>query len=80
MIGYFARALNCTHKYLQAMGARVAPAKSFNFTNRQKAKVWLERTRWEHIKTKIEVVEDFRYLGAHLTTGSKARRPAIDAG
>ena len=35
MVGYFAKALNCTHKYLQAMGARVAPTKSFNFTNRK---------------------------------------------
>ena len=31
MIGYFAKALNCTHTYLQAMGARVDPTDSFNF-------------------------------------------------
>ena len=35
MIGYYARALNSTHKYLQAMGARVAPPKSYNCTNRK---------------------------------------------
>lgn len=35
MMGYYARALNCTHKYLQAVGARVAPTRSFNLINRE---------------------------------------------
>ena len=40
----YARALNHNHIYLQAMGARVAPAKSFNFGSCAKAKDWFADT------------------------------------
>ena len=62
MIGSLAEALNTTHKYFQAMGAKVAPTTSYNFASNKEAKALLDNTMWEHIKAKIEVVADFRYL------------------
>jgi len=57
MVGKLARALNQTHEYLHDMGA----------TN---ARTWLHDTWWPHIASHIEVIEDFRYLGAHLSAGT----------
>ena len=39
-------------------------------TNRSTAKAakWLKDTTWKHIGKTIDVVKDFRYLGAHITT------------
>ena len=69
-----ATAIDTTHEYLHKMGARVAPDKSYNFTNRVETAEWLAKTWWHHIDDTIEVVKDFRYLGAHLTakTGCKS--------
>ena len=54
------------------------PSKSDNFACNKKATLWLDRTLWEHIQAKIEVVKDFRYLGAHLTTKNAATSPTIE--
>ena len=37
-------ALDSTHAYLQSMGARVAPDKSFNFASNKVARDWLMYT------------------------------------
>ena len=42
MFDRFANGLNNTHKYLQAMGARVAPDKSFNFASNKTTTTWLQ--------------------------------------
>ena len=70
MVGKLARALNLTHEYLHDMGSKIAPSKSFNFSNTTKARKWLHETWWPHIDSHIDVVNDFRYLGAHLSAGS----------
>ena len=68
-----AKALEATHEYCQDFGARIAPTKSYSFATTQKARDWLQRTRWKTIETVLLVVQDFRYLGAHMnTTGRKA--------
>ena len=77
MIASLAAALNKTHMYLHAMGAKVAPAKSYNFASTVAATTWLKNTWWEHISAKTDVVKDFRYLGAHLTSGTTTRSPTI---
>ena len=74
----FAKALDATRWYLQAMGAKVAPSRSYNFATNRKATRWLNRTWWNDIGSKIEVVKDSRYLGAHLTTGPTAISPTIN--
>ena len=63
MIGKLAQTLNRNHAYLNSMGSKVAPAKSYNFASTAKAKKCLEETTWKHIGTKIEVIKDIRYLG-----------------
>ena len=63
MVGRLAEALNSTHEYLNDMGARVAPAKSYNFASSKKAAAWLSKATWDNIGAKIKVVTDLRYLG-----------------
>ena len=67
MVSNAAEAIDKTHAYLHQMGAKVAPDKSYNFASTAQAKKWLQDTWWEGIKSKLEVVDDFRYLGAHLS-------------
>ena len=77
-LALFRNALNLTHAYLKAMGARIAPDKNYNFANRPIAVNWLSQTTWDEIGEKIEVVRDFRYLGAHITDGDSIRRSTLE--
>ena len=52
MLAVFARALNATHAYLHAMGAKVASAKSYNFASMKTAREWLAATKSECIQEK----------------------------
>ena len=79
MLRRLARALRATHCFLQDMGAKVAPAKCFNFASTPKARKWLEETWWDAITSKVPVLIDFRYLGAHLNTGGGRRSATQDA-
>jgi len=79
MLGQFAKALNSTHDFLQQMGAKVAPNKSYNFASGRKAVAWLRETTWEFIDATIEVVTDLRYLGAHLTTRQEPTSATLEA-
>ena len=74
----FADALDYTHGYLHDLGSKVAPAKSYNFASTAKAKRWLEQTTWNFIEAKIEVISDFRYLGAHVTTRQTPTSTTLD--
>ena len=78
MASTFAKALNATHKYLHKMGAKVAPDKSYNFASANKVRQWLRDTHWELINSSIEVISDFRYLGAHLTTRENTSSSTLD--
>ena len=60
------------------MGAKVAPDKSYNFSSHAASRKWLEETWWEGIQAHIEVVRDFRYLGAHLTTAANCKSSTMD--
>ena len=79
MLGQFTKALNSTHDFLQAMGAKVAPTKSYNFASGKKAATWLSQTVWDYIDATIEVVADLRYLGAHLTTRQNPSSATLEA-
>ena len=78
MVGHFTNALNATHDYLNRMGARVAPDKSHNFASHPKAKAWLSEMEWKHIKQRIQVETDFRYLGANITTKASMASATLD--
>ena len=54
MVGRLAEALNSTHEFLQDMGAKVAPAKSYNFASVKTAVAWLEDTTWDIIGEEIQ--------------------------
>ena len=79
MVGRLRDALNITHEYLNDMGARVAPTKSYNFASSKKAAEWLKKTTWDHIGAKIKMVNDLRYLGSHLTTRLKPTSSTLGA-
>jgi len=78
MAANFVKALNTTHLFLQHMGAKVAPDKSYNFASHPKAREWIVATKWDHVAESIAVVTDFRYLGAHLTTKHTTTSATLD--
>ena len=71
--------INETHRFLHALGARVAPEKSYNFSTHAPTKKWLEDTWWHHIQAKIEVLKDFRYLGSHINVGLSCKSATLEA-
>ena len=44
MLRKYAKALDYTHQYLQDMGSKVAPAKSYNFASTDGGRKWLKET------------------------------------
>ena len=56
----------------------MAPSKSYIVASNKQATVWLNRTWWEHIKARIEVVKDVSDIGARLATGNSATSSTID--
>lgn len=79
MLRRLASALRATHCHLQDMGAKIAPAKCFNFASTPKARKWLEETWWDAIAAKVPVLIDFRHLGAHLNNGGGRRAATLHA-
>ena len=59
-------------------GARVVPGKRYNFASVPLAAKCLEEIWWEGIGDTIEVVKDFRYLGAHLTTNATVKSATLE--
>ena len=49
MLKSYAKALNYTHQYLQDMGSKVAPSKSYNFASTEVGRKWLKETWWKKI-------------------------------
>ena len=47
MLAKFAKAMDETHRFLKALGARVAPSRSYNFASNKIAREWLAKIRWE---------------------------------
>ena len=79
MLRQYTKALNYTHQYLQDMGSKVAPSKSYNFATTEIGRTWLKETWWKKIQSNITVVKDLRYLGGHLSTAAKLSRATIEA-
>ena len=67
----FAGALDATHTYLIDMGAVVAPDKNSNFASTEAPRKWPRETYWKKLGPAIAVVENFRYLGAHMNIARK---------
>ncbi len=77
MLSKSAKALSATHQYLHDLGAKIAPAKSFNFASTEQSRRWLADTLWPIIGTSIEVCKDIRYLGAQLSTTLTQRNTTL---
>lgn len=72
MLTRFASGFNDTHQYLADMGARIAPDKSFMFASTEKARIWLRNTYWKVVNGAITVIDNFRYIGAHVAVGGRS--------
>ena len=70
MLRVFAKSFRATHHYLQGFGSenRIAPTKSYIFASIATATKWLGDTWWPTMNASTAVVDDFRYLGIHLST------------
>ena len=53
MASKLADAINSTRQYLQRMGARMAPDKSYNFSTSPTVRAWPKETWWRHIDALI---------------------------
>ena len=67
----YASALDLTHQYMEDIGAKVSIKKSFNFASHKAARKWLGTTVWPTLKSQIAVLSNFRYLGAHISIGTR---------
>ena len=65
----FRRASDLTHEYVADIGAKLAPAKSYTFSNNKKTRQRLRQHQWQHTNSTIKVVIHGRDLGTHLNTG-----------
>ena len=64
----FTRAYTATLQYIQDMGARAAPEKSFIFSTSGQTRTWMKTFTWPIIYQPIKVVGHIRDLGTHLNT------------
>lgn len=71
MFAAFTNGMHVTHVYLYHMGATLAPTKSYNFASTRYAGQWLAATMWPSIPGPVAVLNDFRYLGAHISITGK---------
>ena len=55
-----------THGYVQDIGGRIAPSKSYTFSTHPTARQWLRDHIWQRLDAIIQVVLHARDLGAHL--------------
>ena len=67
-IGAFHVAFNNTLEYMQDMGAKISPTKSYIFSNDASIRKWFSTFRWKALGVVIPVVLHLRDLGAHLNT------------
>ena len=66
----FAHAYDETFAYLDAIGAKAAPKKSYTFSSCPNARAWLRTHIRKNINTCINNVLHYRDLGAHFSAGT----------
>ena len=64
----YTQGFTATLQYIEDIGARTAPEKSFSFSTQEGARRWLKTFVWPIIKQRVNVVHHIRDLGAHLNT------------
>ena len=68
-----------TLQYIEDIGGRTAPEKSFIVSTSEAARTWFKGFTWPIVKQKIAVVLHIRDLGGHLHTGSVHHSPTLTA-
>ena len=72
-----AKGLRMTHTYLNDMGANIADGTSYNFANTAAGQEWIRNTRWPAITGPIQMVDNSRYLGAHICASGPKRATTL---
>ena len=67
----FKNAFDATFYYLKDLGAKPAPKKCFTFSTAADTRFKLQMHCWESLDTSLNVVNDTRDLGGHLSTQSR---------
>ena len=57
----FVNGCDATHQYIQDMGAKAAPKKSFAFSTDNSKRKWLKQHFWIKLQSKIEVKLNFLF-------------------
>ena len=73
----FSSSLRDTHIFLKDIGDVVSPTKNFNFASTPEDREWLGSTFWETIQAPIQVVQQFRYLGAAISVSGRYRAETL---
>ena len=69
----WAEGFDKTHEYVEDLGSKLAPSKSFTCSTDKYFRVWLRDHVWVKVGDKIDVKNHFRDLGAHLNLGGGSR-------
>ena len=77
--GLFVKALDETHTYIKTMGGKLAEGKSQIFASNEEHRDWFKKSTWQGTGGNIEVVNDMRYLGAHLNVSGKRKATTCTA-
>ena len=67
----FKQAYGATMQYLDAIGAKPAPAKCFTFSTSQDTRFGLSRHYWQELQSRVKVALEARDLGGHLSTTAR---------
>ena len=59
--------------YLMALGAKPAPSKCFTFSSSSDTRVKLADYYWQALQAKVNVINDSRDLGAHLSVTARLK-------
>ena len=77
--GLFVKAIDETHTYIKTMGGKLAEGKSQIFASNEEHRDWFKKSTWQGTGGNIEVVNDMRYLGAHLNVSGKRKATTCTA-
>ena len=78
-LGTIVKGIEATFQYLNDIGAKAAPAKSYAFSSSATAREWLRTHKWKAINATIETIIHCRDLGSHINTGNKMMGATLTA-
>ena len=76
-VEHFTQGYTATLQYIEDIGGRTAPEKSYIVSTSEAARTWFKGFIWPVVKQKVAVVLHIRDLGAHLHTGAVHHSPTL---